>query len=395
MTAPPPRRRWRSASRPGLPARRGSGRPRCRRGRARRRWRSRRGRFELGPRLGGRASRRIRFDDRAGIRRWRDIDQSASLAGRGRLSRIAGRRARRSGGRERRAGRSRCGPTRDAATVRSGRGRPARPTVGAARRLRHDDRHHDVEPEEQAPAHEHQDDPDDPDERRIEVEPLGDAAGDPCEHPLVARAVQAVVHRQPPAGSSSTLPAFAVIDRSILTLGEPEAGRSSRSIRLDRGPVHAKLFEPRTELDWIRTPAPAGTHRSRLAGVDRRRAGQLAAGSVIPVDPALTVYDSEPRDVAAEVDRGLAGVRRPGEVGDAQPVERQARRTGVERRRQVEASVSGQADSPDVRRCRPKMNARADRIVRRSEPMPRSRAARPSGALPTTVQPLDAVGRHA
>ena len=200
MTAPPPRRRWRSASRPGFQP--GGGAAVHAAGA---------GGLAAGGGAAGPGSE-VGPASAAG-----PVDGSGSTTGPGSAggatstsppASLAGvvspgspdDRARRSGGRERRAGRSRCRPTRDTATVRSGRGRPARPPVGRGRRLGHDDRHHDVEPEEQAPCHEHQDDPDDPDERRVEVEPLGHAAGDPGEDAFVARAIQAIVHRQPPAG---------------------------------------------------------------------------------------------------------------------------------------------------------------------------------------------------
>ena len=103
-------------------------------------------------------------------------------------------------GRERRACGARGRPARDRTGTRCRRRRPARPAIGAGRRLGDDDGHHDVEQEEQAPGQEHEDQPDDPDERRVEVEALGDAAGDAGEDPLVARAIEPVVHVQPPDG---------------------------------------------------------------------------------------------------------------------------------------------------------------------------------------------------
>ena len=51
---------------------------------------------------------------------------------------------------------------------------------------------------------------------------------------------------------------------------------------------------------------------------------RLADGSVIWVEPALTVYDSEPREAPLKSIVVLAGVRRPGEAGEVQALEDQA-----------------------------------------------------------------------
>ena len=144
----------------------------------------------------------------------------------------------------------------------AGRGRPAGPTIGAARRLGHDDRHHDVEPEEEAPAQEHQDDPDDPDERRIEVEALGDAAGHPGEHPLVARAVQPVVHSTTSRRIELDAPGVRGERQVDLDRRRSRSRGSSRSIRSGRGRAHRSCSRRGPSSTGSgRRPPTAGTGR--------------------------------------------------------------------------------------------------------------------------------------
>ena len=214
-------------------------------------------------------------------RRWRSgpapgASRRPPLRGRSGRARVApGRRTGRRGGRgvPPRAGRVPPGRRRRPRAPDQS-GQPSAP----AGRLRDDQRHHDVDEEEEATGHEHQDDPDDPHQRRVDVVSLGDPAGHAGDHPLVAGAVEAIVHLQPPSGSSWIEPRFAVADRSILT----DAGGSparSRSIPSRTSPRSAKLFEPRTCARLDPQPDPGRDAELEAPGVDGDRAVQVRVGA--------------------------------------------------------------------------------------------------------------------
>ena len=150
-------------------------------------------------------------------------DRRRSRAGRGRSGRRSGRRP---GGRRRRVSGS--GLRRVARHRREGGRRAGGRWGGCAVRgvpgrivervLRHDDRHDDVGHEEDAAGDEGEKDPPHPDERWIEIEVLGEPAGDAGDHAVGAGPIKPFVHRQPPCGLSARLPAFTVAWRSSFTV---------------------------------------------------------------------------------------------------------------------------------------------------------------------------------
>src|SRR3990170_1320682 len=160
------------------------------------------------------------------------------------------------------------------------------------RLLGHDDGHNHVHEERQETGGQHEHSPDDAHERGIEVQPLGEAARDAGDHPLVTGSVEAIVHQSHPPRRTVAEPTLTLSVSSLRSLAVAQSSDSQASPLRLKPPW--KLVEASVSLDVTRSPTPNGMQTLRLAALTEALPRVALAGSVRSVSAAFTEREKCP-----------------------------------------------------------------------------------------------------